>query len=131
MVSKVPIVAERIRKVPRHFSWIDHRLVRDRHIENCSHAAATLYLFLVTVGDVKGLSYYGDKLIIKYLSMDQNALDDARANLIRIGLIAWQKPLYQVLALDRLKPEKQTPRSSMDDALSLGDILKMAREGAS
>ena len=129
MVSKVPIVAERIRKVPRHFSWIDHRLVRHRHIESCSHAAATLYLFLVTVGDAKGLSYYGDKSIIKYLSMDQNALDDARANLIRIGLIAWQKPLYQVLALDRPKPTVQAPRSDMDNALSLGDILKMASEG--
>jgi len=131
MVSKVPIVAERIRKVPKHFSWIDHRLVRDRHIENCSHAAATLYLFLVTVGDAQGLSYYGDKSIIKYLFMDQNALQEARANLINIGLIAWQKPLYQVLALDRPKPEKQAPRSKMDNALSLGDILKMAREGRS
>lgn len=131
MVSKVPIVAERIRKVPRHFSWIDHRLVRDRHIENCSHAAATLYLFLVTVGDAQGLSYYGDKSIIKYLSMDQQALDNARANLIKIGLIAWQKPLYQVLSLDRPKREKPAPRSSMDNALSLGEILNMASEGTS
>jgi len=131
MVSKVPIVAERIRKVPRHFSWIDHRLVRDRHIEHCSHEAATLYLFLVTVCDAKGLSYYGDKSIIKYLAMDQNALDDARANLIRIGLIAWQKPLYQVLSLDRPEREKPAPRSNMDHTLSLGDILEMAREGTS
>jgi len=77
------------------------------------------------------MSYYGDKSIIKHLSMDQNALDDARANLINIGLIAWQKPLYQVLALDRAKPEKQAPRSNMDNALCLGDILKMAREGRS
>ena len=53
MVSKIPIVAERIRKVPGHFSWVDHRLVRDRHIENCTHPAAALYLFLVTVGDAK------------------------------------------------------------------------------
>jgi hypothetical protein len=103
MVSKIPIVAERIRKVPRHFSWIDHRLVRHRHIESCSHAAATLYLFLVTVGD----------------------------NLIRIGLIAWQKPLYQVLSLDRPEREKPAPRSTMDHPLSLGDILKNAREGIS
>ena len=131
MVSKVPIVAERIRKVPRHFSWIDHRLVRDRHIENCSHAAATLYLFLVTVGDAKGLSYYGDKSIIKYLSMDQSTLQEARVNLIRIGLIAWQKPLYQVLSLDRPEREKPAPRSTMDHPLSLGDILKNAREGIS
>ena len=69
MVSKIPIVAERIRKVPRQFSWIDHRLVRDRHIENCTPAAAALYLFLVTVGDAQGLSYYGDKSIIKYLCL--------------------------------------------------------------
>ena len=131
MVSKVPIVAERILKVPRHFSWIDHRLVRDRHIENCSHTAAALYLFLVTVGDAKGLSYYGDKSIIKYLSMDQNTLNEARADLIRIGLIAWQKPLYQVLSLDRLEREKPAPRSNIDNPLSLGDILEMAREGTS
>ena len=131
MVAKIPIIAQRIRKVPSHFSWIDHRLVRDRHIENCTHAAAALYLFLVTVGDAKGMSYYGDKLIIKYLSMDQNALDDARANLLRIGLIAWQKPLYQVLALDRPTGEKPAPRSNMDNALCLGEIFKMASEGTS
>ncbi len=89
MVAKVPIVARRIRKVPRHFSWIDHRLVRDRHIENCSHPAAALYLFLVTVGDARGLSYYGDTSIAKYLSMDQSTLAQARADLIGIELIAW------------------------------------------
>ena len=131
MVSKVPIVAERIRKVPTQFSWIDHRLVRDRHIENCSHTAATLYLFLVTVGDAKGLSYYGDTSITKRLSMDQSTLNEARANLIRAGLIAWKKPLYQVLALDVPKREKPAPRANMGNALSLGDILKMAREGTS
>ena len=131
MVSKVPIVAERIRKVPKHFSWIDHRLVRNRHIENCSHASAALYLFLVTVGDAKGLSYYGDKSILKHLCMDQSVLEGARANLIKIGLIAWQKPLYQVLSLDRPQREKQPPRSKMKNALSLGDILNMAREGRS
>jgi hypothetical protein len=105
--------------------------VRDRHIENCSPAAAALYLFLVTVGDAKGLSYYGDKSIIKHLCMDQSTLQDARANLIRIGLIAWQKPLYQVLSLDRPEREKPAPRSTMDHPLCLGDILKNAREGIS
>ena len=131
MVSKVPIVTDRIRKVPKHFSWIDHRLVRDRHIENCTHAAAALYLFLLTVGDAKGLSYYGDKSILKHLGMNLSELQHARANLIRVGLIAWQKPLYQVLSLDRAQREKQAPRSNIDKALSLGDILKMAREGTS
>jgi len=129
MIEKVPIVAGRIRKIPKHFSWIDHRLVRDRHIEKCTHQAAALYLFLVTVGDAKGLSYYGDPAIIKRLSMDQATLDDARTDLIRAGLIAWQKPLYQVLALDVPAVDKPTQRSNMETPLSLGSILNMAREG--
>ena len=131
MVSKVPIIAERTRKVPSHFSWVDHRLVRDRYLENCSHAAAALYLFLVTVGDAKGLSYYGDKSILKHLDMNLSELQHARANLIHAGLIAWQKPLYQVLSLERAHGEKQPPRSNMDKALCLGDILKMASEATS
>jgi hypothetical protein len=93
--------------------------------------AAALYLFLVTVGDAKGLSYYGDESIIKHLSMDQKALEHARVNLIRIGLIAWQKPLYQVLSLDTLEREKPAPHLNTANPLSLGDILKLAREGKS
>ena len=131
MVSKIPIIAERTRKVPSHFSWVDHRLVRDRYLEKCNHAAAALYLFLVTVGDAKGLSYYGDKSILKHLGMNLSELQHARANLIRVGLIAWQKPLYQVLSLECAQREKQTPRSNMDKALCLGDILKMASEATS
>jgi len=63
--------------------------------------------------------------------MDQKALEHARANLIHTGLIAWQKPLYQVLSLDRPERKKPAPRSNMDNPLSLEDILKMAREGTS
>jgi len=89
MIEKQPLFAHRVRKVPKQFSWLDHRLVRDRHIEHCSHPAA------------------------------------ARQNLIHIGLIAYIKPLYQVLALD---PEPViatgTARSSLDQPLSLAQIFK-------
>jgi hypothetical protein len=128
MVSKQPIFPERIRQVPRQFSWLDHRLIRNHHIERCSHAAAALYLFLVTVGDARGLSYYADDTIMKHLSMDDITLEGARQNLIRIGLIAWQNPLYQVLALDVAEKEAG-PRSVMDKPLSLGDILQRAMGG--
>jgi len=50
---------------------------------------------------------------------------------MRVGLIAWQKPLYQVLSLDSAQREKPAPRSNMDNPLSLGDILKIARESTS
>ncbi len=99
-IRKNPIYPERVRKVPPQFSWVDHRLVRDGHIESLSHAAAALYLFLLTVADHQGLSYYGDASIEKRLSMDDYTLQTARENLIRTGLIAWKKPIYQVLDMD-------------------------------
>lgn len=128
MTTKSPILPERLRKVPKQFSWLDHRLVRDRHIEACSHPAAALYLFLVTVGDGMGLSYYSDGSIMKRLSMDGSTLENARGELIRIGLIAWKKPLYQVLSLDVHHPD--VPRQAMAQPLSLGEILKKAAGGA-
>jgi hypothetical protein len=100
-------------------------LVRDRHIERFSHCAAALYLFLVTVGDANGLSYYGDKSIIKRLSMDQSMLQNARSNLIQNGMIAWQEPIYQVLSLDIRKTAERSP---MGQSHSLGSILKKAME---
>lgn len=124
---KLPILKHRIRKVPKQFSWIDHRLVRDRHIEKFTHPAAALYLFLVTVGDVNGLSYYGDKSVMKRLGMDQSMLQNARSNLVQNAMIAWQRPLYQVLSLDISDTAK---RSTMEQPLSLGSILKKAREQA-
>jgi len=128
MKTKSPILPERLRKVPKHFSWLDHRLVRDRHIEACSHPAAALYLLLVTAGDAMGLSYYSDASIIKRLSMDPGTLAGARENLIRIGLIAWRKPLYQVLSLDG--PHPDGPRQAKAQPLSLAEILKKVAGGA-
>jgi len=126
MIAKHPIDKKRIRKVPKHFSWVDHRLVRDRHIERFSHGAAALYLFLVTVGDARGLSYYGDKSIIKCLSMDQSMLQKARSNLIQNGMIAWQEPIYQVLSLDISKTANK--RSPSGQPHSLKSIFKQAME---
>jgi hypothetical protein len=100
MTSKHPILTNRIRRAPRQFSWVDHRLVRDRHIERLSHPAAALYLFLVTVGDADGLSYYADESIMHRLSMDKSILLNARRNLIENRMIAWREPLYQVLSLE-------------------------------
>ena len=122
MIVKSPILKHRIRKVPKSFSWVDHRLVRDRHIENCSHSQAALYLFLVCVADNQGLSFYGDPALMAKLSMDQATLDQARSGLIRNSLIAWQRPIYQVLSL---KPLRLDDRAG--SMISLRDILGGAR----
>ncbi len=90
---------ERLRRPPRQFSWIDQRLVRDKHIGRVKPEAQGLYLFLATVADAQGLSFYGERSICELLHLQRQALADARGELISVGLIAYQKPLYQVLSL--------------------------------
>jgi len=114
-----------IRQVPEQFSWIDHRLVRARYIDHISHRAAALYLFLVTVSDVQGLSYYGDETLRKRLGLDEVELGEARRILIQQRLIAYRKPLYQVLALDH----RRNPISVSTEPSSLGEVLEQIMGG--
>jgi hypothetical protein len=98
-MHKRPISLAKLRNVPTQFSWVDQRLVRERYIDQLSHAACALYLFLVTVADAQGLSYYAEPSICQRLSMTGPELYQARQTLITQGLVAYQRPLYQVLAL--------------------------------
>jgi hypothetical protein len=90
----------RLRRPPAQFSWVDQRLVRDGHLRRCRPDAAALYLFLVTVADARGLSFYGDASVCCELALPPARLTRARRQLLAVGLIAWEAPLYQVLALD-------------------------------
>ncbi|MHB0991534.1 MAG: hypothetical protein ACYC0M_09690 [Burkholderiales bacterium] len=110
MTTKQVICIEQVRKIPAQFSWVDHRLVRDRHIERMDVFAAALYLFLITVADVQGLSYYSDATLGKSLSINPERLGQARGDLVCAGLIAYQHPLYQVLSLD-------SPRTKVRDGI--------------
>ena len=84
-VIKRVLCPQRLRRVPEQFSWIDHRLVRDRHIVGRSAGALSLYLFLVTVADGSGLSYYSDQGICQLLPLDAAALAAARRELLAAG----------------------------------------------
>ena len=127
MTQKHLIYPEKVRRVPKQFSWVDHRLVRDHLIEQCSHQALALYLFLVTVGDQQGLSYYSDRSVGARLAMDSAVLLRSRNELIRAKLIAYRKPLYQVLSLEPLK----VARTNLDEPMAVGQILKQLAGGTS
>ena len=96
---------QRLRRVPAQFSWVDQRLVREGFIRCCDPPAAALYLFLLTVGDAQGLSFWGDAALCTELHLSPGQLGVARERLIRADLIAFQAPLYQVLSL----PEALAP----------------------
>ena len=125
MVTKYPLNPQRLRKVPSQFSWVDQRLVREQRICDCTLAGCALYLFLITVADAQGLSYFGDVSIARYLGMATGDVAAARENLIGADLIAYKQPLYQVLSLDAAAQK----RCAMPEPLSLGDIMKKAMEG--
>lgn len=118
VIRKRVLCPQQLRKVPPQCSRIDHRLVRDRHIAGKSAETPALYLFLVTVADGQGLSDYSDAGIGKLLPLDGPALDRARRELIQTRLIAYDRPLCQVLSLDQPDgPRGGTPQT-------LGQILQ-------
>ena len=54
MKTKPILCPQRLRHLPAQFSWIDQRLVRERHIQGRSPQALSLYLFLCVVADAQG-----------------------------------------------------------------------------
>lgn len=134
MIEKRVICPDRIRFVPKQFSWVDHALVRKKYICGLRHESLALYLFLLTVSDAEGLSYYSDSSINRYVNLDSGTLTLARRELCKTGLVAYSSPFYQVLSLQNtsgvLPPapcEKYLPDINLcrttSDAIRIGDIL--------
>lgn len=135
MRTKPILCAHRLRHVPRQFSWIDQRLVRDGHVRGRTTQALALYLFLCTVADAQGLSYYSDGRVGELLGLDGAGLRAARGELLKAGLVAYSRPFYQVLSLEAHKMEgpddvrPDPPRQERrGQALSMGEILRGMRE---
>lgn len=138
MSIKRVLCPAQVRQIPAQFSWIDQRLVRHRFISACGADGLALYLFLVTVADAQGLSYYSDRSLLSWLScLDIDRLADARTELQRVGWIAYQKPLYQVLAMETAigsqapqPPSSKPPvRRRTAQPLEMIKLLRRALEG--
>ena len=130
MRGREPIVPQRRRRVPPQFSWVDHRLVRDGHVQGRSAPALALYLFLIAVADADGLSWYSEEALCRQLSCEAAQLQSARAELQQAELIAYRKPIYQVLDLaPGLVCAPPAPRRG-GEAVAVGDILKSILGGA-
>src|SRR5881296_1277382 len=122
MKIKPILCPDRLRRVPRQFSWIDQRLVRDHHIARCTCDALALYLLLCTVADAQGMSYYSDATAARLLSLAVPKLRQARTQLIAAGLIVYQAPFYQVLSLDPDQaPVHSPPPPRANQTLSLSE----------
>jgi hypothetical protein len=97
-----PVDPDRMRTLPRHFAWVDHRL-RDR-LRDLSLEEIALVFFLHLAADKHGLSFWADATIARTLGLRDGDINQARSRLIAKGLIAYRYPLYQILALSDARP---------------------------
>ena len=120
--------------MPEQFSWVDQALVQQHFIDRCDARSAALYLFLVTVSDAQGLSYYGAATLARRLHLSEQDLVAARQQLIDLELLAYRSPLYQVLALPgtvatpRTAPRAVLTAPASGQPVSLAALLQQAQQ---
>ena len=124
MRGRKPIMPQRQRRIPPQFSWVDHRLIRDGHVQGRSARALALYLFLVTVADAEGMSWYSEAALCRHLSWNGADLQNARAELKQAGLIAYRDPIYQVLDLSPVVVSGASSSRRGGEAVSVGEVLR-------
>jgi hypothetical protein len=88
----------RVRTLPRHFAWLDHRL-RER-LRELSLEEIALLVFLHLAADKHGLSFWADATIARKLPLSEGDVIQARFRLVAKGLVAYRYPLYQLLPLE-------------------------------
>lgn len=110
--QREPIDPARVRVLPPHFAWVDHRL-RDR-LHELTLEEIALLLFLHVAADKHGLSFWADSTVAKKLGLREGLVVAARSGLLAKGFIAYRYPLYQIVPLPDLSCEarakEETPR---------------------
>jgi hypothetical protein len=126
MIKKKILVPNRIRGIQGGFSFIPHRFLTDGFLASLSQIEILLYLFLIIASDRNGLSFYSYDAICTLLQFNVDQYIEARDNLIKRDLIAFDGTLFQVLDLPG-KPaqEKGVKRSSQSNQRSeIRDLIQ-------
>jgi hypothetical protein len=116
---------ERLRRPPKSFAWLDHRLRSGGFLARLNAAEISLYFFLALAADAHGLSCWRLDRIEREVPFDAATLRRARDGLIRADLLAfapWSPHCpdgyYQLLALP---PVATAPRTQ--GCVPLGALL--------
>ena len=127
MEEKKVIKRKRVRRIEGSFSWIDHRFITQGFLNDLSNIEILLYLFLVSVSDRYGLSFYHDDRICNLFKIDMPSLGEARQQLIMRSLLAYERPIYQVLSLppEPIIPPSKEERAEMERQKTISNIRKI------
>jgi len=123
----VPVMPNCMRKIPRSFAWIDHRLRSEKWIADFAPEEFALYLFLALTADQYGLSCWRLDIIERAIpAFRDHQLCKARQELVRKRLLAFRPwntsdpdGTYQLLPIPSIKP-----KANNDLQTTLASILK-------
>ena len=93
------IDSDRVRRIRGSFSQIEHRFINGRYIDLLDTAEILVYLFLIAVGDRRGISFYSSERMGDLLKLSVRVIEKAREGLAQKGFIAYRGGVYQVLEL--------------------------------
>ena len=108
---------------------MDHRIIRNRLLPSSHSEAWALYLFLVSVSDAQGMSYYSDRSLSEHMGISTQSLSLARQELMKRDLIAWESPYYQVLQVASKQDPKITSPHRRGETLSIADFFNALGKG--
>lgn len=81
---------DEVRRIRGSFAWLDHRLLRDHHLERLTLEDLGVYVFLVLAADRQGVSYYNHEKICRFLGLSWEEFREARERLVERDLIAFE-----------------------------------------
>ena len=94
-----PLEPRRVRYPKGAYGWVDLRIVTDGHLEALDPGAALTYLFLCTVGNREGVSFWSRARMARMLNLPREVVESALLTLTETGLIAATERVVQVLAV--------------------------------
>lgn len=92
-----PLEPRRIRYPKGAYGWVDLRIVTEGYLQALDPGSALTYLFLCTVGNREGVSFWSRSRMAGTLNLSPETVDAALRTLAGAGLIAATERVVQVL----------------------------------
>jgi hypothetical protein len=107
-----PLEPRRIRYPKGAYGWVDLRIVTEGHLEALDPGSALTYLFLCTVGNREGISFWSRPRMAQTLGLSREMVDAALQTLAGADLISATARIVQVLPVPvRATGQIPTPRA--------------------
>lgn len=124
------LLARRLRKISGSFAFIEHRFIREGHLQRLTKHEILLYFFFALIGDANGVSFYGTDKILHLLKLNEGDYFSALSSLERNDYIRTLGNKLQLLSLPEIRARDESGKRAGEqrhgDMQSLAEILRAA-----